>query len=141
MPCLEFSDIVELNVPQVEALARVALENPDPNVGSACIAFSKQVRLVEGVVTTLYTMAAGLAKKAEGLEEALSIWQRMGSLCNLALETVKDLREQYPHCGTPELYDQLLDYKLACSDRVDHVVEELQCLTIPLPEDLFPALS
>ena len=76
MACLEFSDIVKLNVPQVEALDTVARENPDPAVPAACEAFSRPVKLVEGVIVTVYTMAVGLTRRSENLEEIASIWRQ-----------------------------------------------------------------
>lgn len=141
MACLEFSEFVQLTTPHVEALNSVAEQYPDSLAPGACEAFSHQVRIVEGLIVSHYTMAATLAKRSESLGEIATLWQQMGSLCNTALITVKSLKDRYPYCGTPALYDLLLDYKIACGDRYDRAMEEVLCLKTPTPKELFPALS
>jgi hypothetical protein len=141
MPCIEFSDIIRTNAHQVDVLAEVAEKNPDPAVPGACEAFTRQVRMVESVVASSYVIAIEVTRKSESLEEISDVWQATGGLCNQALEVVSALKDRYPHSGTPELYDRLLDYTLACSRRFDDVNEEILCQTLPTPEGLFPSLT
>jgi hypothetical protein len=141
MICIEFSDIIESNRHQVDVLTELAHKHPDPDVPGACEAFSRQVRIVESVVESTYIIAINATRKTESLDEIAQVWQTMGSLCDKALGVVSGLKDRYSYCGTPELYDRLLDYKLACTRRYEQVNEEILCLTMPIPERLFPLLS
>jgi len=139
MACIEFTDIVRGNERQVEALAEVAARHPDPEAPGACEAFSRQVRLVESVVVVTYIIAVEATRKSADLREIAEVWKVMGLLCDKALGVVSSFKDRYPFCGTPELYDRLLDYKNACSTRFDRANEELLCQTMPTPRGLFPA--
>ncbi len=141
MLCIEFGDIIESNEQQVDALTDVAAKNPDPDVPGACEALSRQVRLVESVVAGTYVIAVQATRKTEALEEIAQVWQAMAKLCDKALGAVSSLKGRYPYCGTPELHDRLLDYKLACTRRYEQIQEEILCQTIPMPEGLFPSLT
>ncbi len=141
MACIEFTDIVRSNERQVDALSEVAARHPDPEASGACEAFSRQVRLVESVVVSTYIIAVDATRKAADLREIADTWKVMGQLCDKALGVVACLKDRYPDCGTLELYDRLLDYKNACSNRYDRVNEELLCQTMPTPEGLFPTMT
>ncbi|MDP1589317.1 MAG: hypothetical protein Q8M07_16320, partial [Prosthecobacter sp.] len=119
MLCIEFSDIIQSNEHQVDVLTEVARKHPDPQVPAACQAFSRQVRLVESVVEGTYVIAVEATRKSESLEEIAQVWQATGSLCDKALGVVSGLKDRYRYCGTPELHDRLLDYKLACTRRYE----------------------
>ena len=141
MLCIEFSDIIRSNEQQVDILTDVAAKNPDPEAPGACQAFSRQVRLVESVVEGTYVIAVQATRKTEDLKEVAQVWQVMGNLCDKALGVVCTLKDRYLYCGTPELHDRLLDYKLACTRRYEQVHEEILCQTMPMPEGLFPSLT
>jgi hypothetical protein len=114
---------------------------PSADVPGAGAAFSRQTRVVEGVVTQTYAVAASLARKAEDLEEVAEIWRRTGEFCQSALQRLAKLKEKYPHCGAPELYDLVLDFKLACEKRHKGVLEEQACLSTDFPKGLLPDLK
>lgn len=141
MLCIEFSDIIQSNAHQVDVLTEVAQKHPDPDVPGACEALSRQVRLVESVVAGTYVIAVEATRKTESLHEIAQVWQAMGSLCDKALGVVSELKDRYPYCGTPQLHDRLLDYRLACTRRYEQVQEEILCLTMPIPQGLFPSLT
>jgi hypothetical protein len=98
------------------------------------------VRVVEDLIIATYAIAVLCAKSAE-VEAAREIWQRMGEVCRAGVETVKGLKDKYPSGGTPQLYDKLLDYALACRDRLDDVEADILCQMNPPPKGLFPENS
>jgi hypothetical protein len=135
MQCLE--QLEEVNQAQVDELIRVSKEHPNPRVYEDCAAFSKQVRMVESFITTTYALTARMTRKSDDLEEISDAWKRMEGMCSRALEVLAKLKHQYPDCGTPELYDLVLDYKNASSDRHKGVQEEIACQDQELPDHLF----
>ena len=141
MACIEFSDIIRSSERQVDLLNLVADKNPDLDVPGACENFSRQVRMVESVVSGTYVLAVELTRKTESLSEIAAVWKGLEGVCNKALQAVGGLKEKYPACGTPELYDRLLDYKLACTRRHDEANEEILCQTMTTPKGLFPSLT
>ena len=138
MCSLELPDILKNTMPEVSALAKVAREHPDSTVLESCEAFSMQVDRLEKVISVAYAFIMMLAKKCENGEETAGVWRGMGEFCNTALATVGALRKQYPDCGTPQLYDRILDYKIACNERYNRIMEEIACQTTPAPKGLFP---
>ncbi|MBI4661393.1 MAG: hypothetical protein HY735_21430 [Verrucomicrobia bacterium] len=139
--CLSFSDILEVGQPQIQEMQRIGDAYPAADVPGACVALTRQVRIVEGIVVQTYGVAASLARKAEDLNEIAEIWSRMSFFCRSALNTLSSLKHKYPYCGTPELYDMVLDYKLACEKRYKGVMEELACQSTSFPKGLLPEMK
>jgi hypothetical protein len=135
---LSFKDFIEINQPQIAEMQRVADSFADPEMPGASETFSKQVRLIEGVLTQTYGVATAIARKTADLKEVAEIWELMGLFCNSVLHTLAALRHKFPSCGTPQLYDLALDYKLACDKRYKGVLEERTCLTMEFPKGLLP---
>lgn len=139
MTTLDFPDILKLNTPHVEGLARVAAECGDDDSSHA---FARQVRMVEGVIMNTWSIAVSLTRRAESIEEVCAIWAGLSALCDQALAAVRALKDRFPHCGTSALYDLLLDYKLAADQRHTNATEEEEvCRTMPAPKGLFPAMK
>jgi hypothetical protein len=138
--CLSFSDILEVGRPQISEMERIGSMYPSAETPGACEAFTRQVRLVEGTVIQTYGVAAALARKADSLAEVVEIWGKMSCFCQSALQVLASLRHKYPYCGTPRLYDAILDYKLAADKRYKGVQEEMACQTTEIPRGLFPEL-
>jgi hypothetical protein len=139
--CLSFSDILDVSQPQITEMQRIGNFYPDASAPGACEAFTRQVRLVEGIVVQTYGVAAALAKKAEDLKEVADVWSRMSRFCHSALQILADMRHKYPYCGTPQLYDLVLDYKLAADKRYRGTLEEAACQKMEFPKGLFPKLN
>ncbi|MHB8520979.1 MAG: hypothetical protein ACYDH9_09480 [Limisphaerales bacterium] len=139
--CLSFNEIVEVGQPQIAEMDRLGNLYPSADAPGACAAFTRQVRLGEGIVVQTYGVAAALARKAGELSEVAGIWKRMSQFCQSSLEVLARLKHKYPDCGTPELYDLVLDYKLAADKRFKGVMEEQACQKTDLPKGLFPELS
>jgi hypothetical protein len=110
------------------------------DVPGACLAFTRQVRIVEGIVVQTYGVAAALARKADELSEVAEIWSRMSFFCRSAMVVLASLKNKYPYCGTPELYDMVLDYKLACEKRYRGAMEEAACQKTEFPKGLLPEM-
>ena len=136
--CLSLRDLVEINQPQIADLQRVGNAFFDSEAPGACEAFSKQVRLVEGVLTQTYGVATVIARKTADLNEVAEIWGLMSVFCNSVMHVLSALRHKYPDCGTPELYDLSLDYKLASHKRYRGVLQEIACQTAEFPKGLLP---
>lgn len=139
--CLSFGDILEVSRPQIAEMERIGNLYPDSEAPGACEAFTRQVRLVEGIVVQTYGVAAAMSRKADDLNEAAEVWRKMSSFCQSALEILATLKHKYPYCGTPGLYDAVLDYKLAADKRYKGVQEEMACQKMEFPKGLFPERS
>jgi hypothetical protein len=139
--CLNFGDILGVGRPQVEELQRIGDAYASPDVPGACEAFTRQVRIVEGILVQNYGIAAAMAKKAEDLDEVAEIWTAMSVFCRTALASLASLKHKYPYCGTPALYDMALDYKLACDKRYKGAMEELACQKTEIPKGLLPKMK
>ncbi len=138
--CLGFEDIVGVGQPQIGEMERLGDYYPSQDSPGACEAFSRQVRRVEGVLVQTYGVAAALARKTDDLQEVADIWSRMGFFCQSAMVGLARLKDKYPHCGTGQLYDLALDYKLACDKRLKSVLEEISCQKVNLPKGLLPEI-
>jgi hypothetical protein len=137
-PCVSFDDLLQINRPQIDEMQRIGDSFSDPNVPGACEAFTRQVKIVEGILVQTYGLGTALAKRAEDLLEVAEIWTGMSALCDAALQALSSLKDKYPYCGTPQLYDLALDYKLACDKRHRGVLEEIACQRTEFPKGIFP---
>ncbi|MGA2655941.1 MAG: hypothetical protein ABSH34_00310 [Verrucomicrobiota bacterium] len=139
--CLNFGDILGVGRPQLEEMQRIGDAYASPDVPGACEAFTRQVRIVEGVLVQSYGIAAAMARKAVDLNEVAEIWTAMSLFCRSALASLTTLKHKYPYCGTPALYDMALDYKLACDKRYRGAMEELECQKMEFPKGLLPEMK
>jgi len=140
-PCLNFGDVVEVGRPRLEEMERVGNMYPNGDSVEACVAFTRQVGLVEGTVVQTYGIAAASTRKAEELSDVAEVWRATSQFCQSALEVLSKLKDKYPFCGTPQLYDVVLDYKLAADKRYRGAMEEAECQKMDFPKGLLPELS
>ena len=136
--CINFDELIQIHQPQIEEMQRVGDSFADPRTQAACLAFTGQVRLVEGAIRQTYREAVAMARRAADATELAEIWQRMGGFCRVALQALAALKDRYPHGGAAELYDLTLDYKIACDERHAEVMEEIACQSRKFPAGLFP---
>lgn len=141
MQCLSFGDILGVGQPQLQEMQRVGDAYASSEVPGACEAFTRQVSIVEGVMVQTYGIAAAMARKSDDLEEVAGIWSAMSRFCQSALASLATLKHKYPYCGTPALYDKVLDYKLACDKRFRGAMEELACQKTEFPKGLLPEMK
>ena len=139
--CLDVETLVESATPQLKEIAEVAASFKDPNTDEACVAFARQVSMLEGSLKQTFRGATLLARKSGELEEIAKIWKNLIRFCTSVLTTLVALREKYPYCGTQEIYDLALDYKKACEDRLRDAEEEIECQRMDLPKGLLPELN
>ncbi len=139
--CLSCSDILDMGQPQIAEMERIGKAYASAQEPGATAAFARQVRRVEGVVVQTYAAAAAVARKADDLQEVAEVWERMGRFCQTALQALAALKQKYPSCGTTELYDLVLDFKLAADKRYKGALEEAACLKMDFPAGLLPELS
>ena len=97
--------------------------------------------IVEGVLVQSYGIAAAMARKADDLSDVAEIWNAMSLFCRSALTSLGALKNKYPYCGTPALYDRVLDYKLACDKRYRGAMEEVECQKKEFPKGLLPEMK
>jgi hypothetical protein len=140
-PCLSFGDVLEVGQPRIAEMERIGDMYPNGDSAEACAAFTHQVGLVEGTVVQTYGIAAVLARRADDLKEVAEIWTAMSQFCQRALVVLSRLKDKYPYCGTSQLHDAVLDYKLAADKRYRGVMEEAECQKMDFPKDLLPELS
>jgi hypothetical protein len=136
--CISFGEFLDISRPQIEEFRVLSERYAGQDTNEACEAFTRQVNIVEGLMRHAYGMSSKLARKSADLKEVSDIWSAMSALCNSALTVLTSLKDKYPYCGTAELYDFVLDLKLAADKRHDNVEEEIACQKIQMPDKLFP---
>src|SRR5437762_3301713 len=88
-----------------------AAKDFDPEDFGACEAFSNQVRNVQAAVIHTYQLTAFASLREADAAKAASLWKEMVAFCEEALTALKTLKDRFPHCGAPQLYDLALDYR------------------------------
>lgn len=139
-PCLSLSDLVELHQIEVQRTETTA-QSLDPTVPESCSIFGRQVRALEGSLVSTYRAAAYLAQRTDNVEVLVEIWSAVSTACDAVLRALKTLKNDYPLCGTPEVYDLALDYKNAANKRFQLNREAIEWKNAKMPDGLFPAAS
>jgi hypothetical protein len=62
----------------------------------------------------------------------------MGDLGDAVVTVLRELKSTYPNCGTPELYDLMLQYRGEAQERYYQNLQDSECQTTPA--GLFPKL-
>ncbi len=140
MTSIKLEDMNAVNRCQISEMAKAG-RTLDPGRNDSCVQFTKLVRNVEAVIRHTYQLTAHAAIREEDPSKAADLWKDMEELCQAALTELKELKEVYPHCGTPELYDLSLDYMIAAQNRRSQNMEDAECLNMPVPAGLFPTQS
>jgi len=136
-PCLTIKDLVELSQEEVRRTTEKAA-SLDPKEPAAGAVFGQQVKSLHASLVSTYRLGAHLAKRAEDVETLAEIWNAVSLACDEILRALKTLKNDYPLCGTPELYDLALDYKNAASKRHQLNREAMEWKNAPMPPGLFP---
>ena len=113
-------------------------ETLNPTQPDSCNLFAEHVRNVEASVRNTYQVTAFASLREEDPAKAAALWKNMSDLCECALDTLRRLKDQYPLCGTPQLYDLTLDYKVQADQRHYQNLQDFECSQMPVPEGLFP---
>ena len=132
--------INSVNRRQIEQMEKTGKEL-DPCAHGSDTAFSEQVRNVQAAIIHTYQLVASASLQQEGPETAARLWKAMSVFCGAALASLGKLKDIYPACGTPELYDLALDYKLQADKRFYQNLEDAECAKTEMPKGLFPTPS
>lgn len=126
-----------VNECQVADLARAG-KDLDPSLPESCEIFKGHVRSVQAAVIHTYQLTAAASLREKDAAEAAKLWKEMGEFCRAALKELKELKEVYSGCGTPELYDLALDYMSEADRRYYQNLQDSECAKTQLPPGLFP---
>lgn len=113
----------------------------DPAAEVSCKEFGHKVRNVQAAIIHTHQVVAHLAIQQPDPEAAAMLWKEMNELCDAALLVLKDLKDKYPYCGTPELYDLALDYKIIADKNYKQNLEDAECAKLTPPNGMFPKKS
>src|SRR2546428_12163638 len=89
----------------------------DPKEEGSRDAFSVHVRNVQAAVIHTYQITAFESLRESDPKVAAQLWKSMMEFCELALNALRHLKDIYPYCGTPSLYDLALDYRSEAEKR------------------------
>jgi hypothetical protein len=118
----------------VEALRKAGTElDPVKN----CAEFTSLIDNVQAAIVHTYQMSAYASVQEPDPKKAAAIWKEMTEYCESALVVLKDLKDKYFHCGTPALYDLVVDYRGEAQKRYYQNLEDSECQS---PPGLFPEL-
>ena len=122
------------NVSEMERVGKAL----DPSMEDSCAKFGRMVSIVQSALVHTYGIFTFAAVREKDPKQAAILWESMSDFCDVALNALKSLKEKFPHCGTPEVYDMALDYKLASEERYTQNLRDSECLILPIPAGLFP---
>jgi hypothetical protein len=135
--CLEMVGAV--NRCQINAMEKAGKEL-DPSRVESCEEFGNHVIAVKAALIHTYALVAHASIQEKSPEAAAELWKTMVVFCEESLNVLRKLKDLYPHCGTPQLYDLSLDYRQEAQERYLSNLEDSKCQT-PIPDRLFPKLS
>lgn len=138
--CLSLQDLLDLSQPQIAEMQRIAALLPRSEIPCAPEKLVQQVRLVEGSLRQTYGAAAAIARRTSELRDVAEVWQSMSTYCDSILHSLRLWKDRFPDAAPSQLYDLVLDYKLACEKRLQGVREELAWEPADSPRGLFPEL-
>ncbi len=125
----------QVNKCQVAELKRAGEElDPEKN----CTEFTNLIRNAQAAVIHTYQMSAFASVQEPDPQKAAVIWKEMTDYCESALTVLKDLKDRYFYCGTPQLYDLILDYRGEAQKRYYQNLQDSEC---QIPPGLFPEMS
>ncbi len=115
-------------VPVSSELERLGSIYPNGDSEEACVAFTEEVALHKATVKLAYRHIVTCLKGSSDLDEMIRCWNILIRFIDQSLDIVRDLRERFPYCGTPDLYNELLEYRTAATQRRDEAQEERECV-------------
>lgn len=128
---VDFKDVDALNRCDVSEMERFG-NQLDPELPESCEEFGQHVQKVQAALIHTYAMIARSAVRKENPADAAALWEIMRDFCDFTVEKLENLKERFPLCGTPELYDLSLDYRLAAEEGYDQNTRDAECLNLPI---------
>jgi hypothetical protein len=126
--------------PTADELQRLGAYYPDGNTDEACQAFTQEVNVHNTTVRLAYRNVVMCVKATTDLDEIAKTWTVLISCIDRSLDIVSELKKRFPYCGTPELHNNLLDYRAAAKKRRDYAKEEQEALAQDFPEKLIASV-
>ena len=139
-PCITIDEFADSNALWSEMFT-IAMKYPDDTAPDACEEFTKTVLMFESMLRHNYRDFATNARKTDTPEEEKAIWEDAIKFCDSIIGAMNSVKYKFPHCGTNELHDLALDYRIACAKRCENSLKELKCLKTEFPKNLFPEQS
>jgi hypothetical protein len=133
---LDISNAVKSCQSQIEEINRAGSERNPVTDGAV---FGKLVANMQDFVIHIYQLTAWASVQKADPKDAAILWKQMVDLCDAALTLSKNFKEAYPRCGTPELYDLMLDYRGEAQERYYQNLQDSECPTTPV--GLFPKMT
>jgi hypothetical protein len=106
---------------------------------TTCVEFFKHVRNVQASIINTFQVVAYEAVRVADPKDAARLWKQMSTICESALRVLRKLKDAFPNCGTPELYDLTLDYKSEADKRYYQNLQDSECTRTEAPTGLFPS--
>ena len=129
--CLNIDQLFAEGPLRLRKLKEVGDSFPDADDPKACASFSQQVDAVESYVKWAYRTATRMARVSQKPESEVAILGHLSGFCVDAINIISSLTEKYPFCGTPSLYDLVLDYRNAAEARRRNLLAEQECQDLP----------
>lgn len=122
------------NISEMEKIGKAL----DPQHHDSCQKFGIHVAGVQAALVHTYRIVSYVAVREQSPTQAAAHWKKMSEFCDLTLNALKSLKEKFPYCGTPAVYDLALDYKIASEERCTENLRDSECLKLTIPPGLFP---
>lgn len=137
-----------LDLDTVDTLNRCSLSEMEkvghslnPQMPDSCGQFRGHVKKVEAALIYTYGLVSFIAVHRKDPFDAANLWKQMSAFCEAALTTLREMKDRFPYCGTPEVYDMALDYKIASDEKYQQNLRDSECLSLPIPGRFFPKKS
>jgi hypothetical protein len=134
---IDLEVVNDLNRCTVAELERLG-DALDPQDTDSCSQFGNRVFAVQAALVQTYRIIAHVATREAAPDQAAELWRQMEEFCDQTLNALRKLKAKFPYCGTPQLYDLALEYRLAASKRYQQNLQDAECLQDPIPAGLFP---
>ncbi len=126
-----------MNRCQIAEMEKIG-QSLDPGRSDASSTFAQHVLSAQSAIMHTWQIVAFASVREKDPAAAAMLWKDMGEYCDLALKSLNRLKDIFPGCGTPELYDLALDYKLAAERRHLDNLHDSECQHLTIPPGLFP---
>lgn len=96
----------------------VACQHLDPAAEGSCKELGHKVRNGQSAIIHTHQVVARLAIQQADANAAAMLRKEMNELCDATLLALRELKDKYAYCGSPELYDLALDYNITAEQEL-----------------------
>ena len=137
--CISLADVREISRRPLAHLAEMGGQL-DPAKQESTVIMREEVLRTEERLKQFYQLGVVAARLSSGPAQAVEVWKAVSEFADETLAVLSTLKDKYPTCGTPELYDLALEYKSAAMKRAKLNEEATRCQTLTAPPGLFPPM-